>query len=886
MRRAIVLATLLASALGGEPAYEFWPGASYDARIPTIQQVLGYAPGERITTPADIVRYLEALAAAAPSRIKVFEYGRSWEGRKLVYAVAGSEANLKRLAEIRAGIKRLADPRKTPEGEAARIAAGLPAIVWLGYGVHGNEISSPDAALVVAYHLLAARNDKVADTIAAGALVLIAPLQNPDGRERFIHNFEQSRGPEPDPSPYAAERNEPWPGGRGNHYLFDLNRDWLALTQPEIRAQVKVLREWLPQVCADLHEMGTDSTYYFAPPAEPYNPHLTRTQRENLSLIGRNHAKWFDRYGFDYFTREVFDAFYPGYGDSWPAYYGAVAMTYEQASARGLAALRSDDTEMKFRDTVRRHFVASLSTAEAAALNREKLLKDFYRFRQTAVEEGKTEEVREYLLARGRDPAAADKLAGILVEHGVEVERATAPFKAGGRDYPAGTYRVRLAQPSKRLARVLLDPKVGMDEAFVKEQERRRRRKLPGEIYDVTAWSLPLLFNVECAGRPEVSGGSFEAAGSNRTPAGRITRSKAAVAYLAPWGMAAGRLLAAAHREGLTIHTTDRAFAVNGGKFPAGTLIFKVHDNAAGLGERLEKLAAATGAEIHATDTSWVDEGVNFGSRYVVRLKRPTIGIAWDTPVSPQAAGATRFVIERQFGYPVTAVRTAQLAGADLSRFHVLILPDGRASGYAQALGEAGTARLKSWVSNGGTLIGIQDGVAFLADRKVDLLAVQQEDAFRDSEPAKKPDKPEAEPRAPGKLIASEAEYAKAIQAEKELPDAVAGVIVRAKVDPDHWLGAGVPETVNALVGGRSIFTPIKLDKGVNVAIFEAPDRLLASGYLWEENRRQMAYKPLVIAQPLGRGIVIGFTADPNFRGHLDGLNVLFLNAVFRSVRR
>ena len=262
---------------------EFWPGANYDPHIPTFHQVLGYEPGERITSHAGIIRYLEALAAASP-RIKIFEYGQSWEGRQLVYAAISSETNMKKLAGIRSALQRFADPRQTSEGDARKLAATLPAAVWLSYGVHGDEISSPEAALLTAYHLLAARHDAMADTILANDVVLLDPIQNPDGRDRFVNYYEQTRGPEPDANPMASDHNQPWPSGRYNHYLFDLNRDWIALTQPEIREQVKALREWLPLVYVDLHEMSGDSTYFFSPEADPYNPNLTAAQREDLTL--------------------------------------------------------------------------------------------------------------------------------------------------------------------------------------------------------------------------------------------------------------------------------------------------------------------------------------------------------------------------------------------------------------------------------------------------------------------------------------------------------------------------------------------------------------------------------------------------------------------------
>ncbi|HXG66292.1 MAG TPA: M14 family metallopeptidase [Blastocatellia bacterium] len=899
---ALIIAAAFISPVAAQDKFEFWPGANYDPRIPTFKQVLGYDPGERITPHAGLMRYMEALAAAAPNQVKIFEYARSWEGRKLIYVAVGSEANIRQLDAIRAGMQKLADPRKTPEAEARSLIASLPAVVWLGYGVHGNEISSPDAALLTAYHLLAARNDPVVEEILAKTIILIDPTQNPDGRDRFVHNFEVAEGLEPDASPLAAEHNEPWPGGRTNHYYFDMNRDWFALTQPESRGRVRVLQEWYPLVFVDLHEMGSNSTYYFAPEAVPYNPHLAKDQRAALDLFGRNNAKWFDRFGFSYFTREVYDAFYPGYGASWPSYYGAVAMTYEQASVRGLVVRRSDQTTMHFRDSVRHHFVASVSTAETAARNRETLLANFYRYRQSAIEEGSRENIRAYILPRRGDASAVDKLAHILDQQGVEIKRAAASFRACGAEYPAGSYIISLAQPAKRLIRTLLDVHVPMEEEFIKEQERRRRKKLPDEIYDVTAWSVPLQYNVESVACAEDPRGNFEAVKPVLIPPGRLMGGEGTVAYLVPWGTAAsGRLLAAALREGLRIYSADKTITQQGRTYPRGTLIFRTKENPANLRQTLERLAAQTGADVHATDTGWVEEGVNFGSGNVVYMRRPRIALAWDTPTGAGSAGATRFVLERQFGYPVTVIRTRQLAGADLSGFDVLILPDAGFGGYASVFGTEGIRQLKDWVASGGVVIALGSGaVSFLADSRTGLLDTAQEMAARDGKPAAKPEaaKPDAakpaeaparteQPPAParpaGKILASEEDYLKAIQADTEPPDVVPGVLVKAQLDRDHWITAGLGDTVYALFQGRAIFSPVKLDKGVNAAVFAGPDELLASGHLWEENRKQLAYKPLVIVQNQGRGVVVGFTADPNFRAYMDGLNVLFLNAIFRG---
>ncbi len=875
-----LLAFLLVMPAYGQKPEDFWPGAAYDSKIPTLHQVLGYEPGEKVTSHAGLMKYMDALAAAAPARMKVFEYGASWEGRKLVYAAIGSEANIRKLAEIKSAIQRIADPRKTPESDARKLIASLPAVVWLSYGVHGNEISSPDAALLTAYHLLAARNDKIVDQVLANVVVLIDPTQNPDGRDRFVNYFEQARGLVPDPSPSAAEHNEPWPGGRVNHYLFDLNRDWIGLTQPEILSQVKTLREWLPLVYVDLHEMGGDSTYFFTPESDPYNPNLTPNLRQSLTLFGKNNARWFDKYGFDYFTREEYDAFYPGYGASWPLYYGALAMTYEQASVRGLALRRSDETLLTYRDTVRHHFVASVSTLETAAANRERLLIDFYHYRATAVDEGRKEAIKEYILPRGRDAAATDKLAGILMEHGVEVNRATAPFQAAGREFASGTYVVSMAQPSKRFIRTLLDPETKMDDKFVAAEETRRKLRQRTEIYDVTAWSLPLLFNVECIAGSTASTGSFEPAPAARIVPGEFDGSGASVAYLVPWGsQAAGRLLAAALRQDLKIDSSDKPFSQNGVDFPAGSLILKVAVNPPNLADRLARLARETGAAVYGTNSGWVDDGVNFGSRWVVPLKKVAIAIAWDTPAQSASAGATRFILERQYGYPVTPIRTAQLSGADLAKFQVLILPSG--GNYATVLGENGLERVKDWVSAGGTIIALGDAVAFLA--KAELMEIAQENALRDSEEKKSSEKEEKAARVPGTAIASDADFEKVTRAATELPDSVPGAIARIRIRPDYWLTAGVGPTVYTMVEGRTIYSPLKADKGINAAFYDAADKLVASGHLWAENQKQLAYKPVVVSGTSGRGVVIGFTQDPSFRAISDGMNLLFLNAVFRG---
>jgi hypothetical protein len=883
--------------------FEFYPGASYDPAIPTLKQVVGHAWGETITSPAQIERYLKALAQASP-RVRLVPYGETWEGRALYYLVVASEANMARLDEIKAGLRKLADPRTISQAEAESVIQSLPAVVWLAYGVHGNEISSPDAALLTAYHLLAARTDSLVDAVLKNSIVILDPIENPDGRDRFINYFQQTRGRWPDPDQQAAEHNEAWPSGRMNHYLFDMNRDWFAMTQPETRGRVKAYLEWFPQVFVDLHEMGSNQTYYFAPPASPLNPEMPAPQVEWLKKFGQNNAKWFDRMKFDYFTREVFDSFYPGYGEGWPMLHGSVGMTYEQASTRGLVVRRHDETIMQYRDTVQHHFISSLATAETAANNREALLRYFYEYHRSAIQEGEKSVVKEYLIAPGSDPHRATKLASILIAQGIEVKQAAAPFtNAKTQDYyggelqskqfPAGTYIVSLAQPEKRLASALLAKQTPMDEAFVKEQLRRYKKRLSDQFYDVTGWSLPLLYDVQCYTAEEASRGQFTTLKEPPASQGHVRGESATLAYLIPWGTnSAARVLAQLFQQGVRVFSTDKAFNLNGVKFPNGSLIIKVKENPQDLRQRLDKVAAEVGVDIYSTDTSWVEAGVNFGSEEVHYLKKPKVAMAYQSPTSPFSVGWTRYVLEQMYDYPVTIINAQQLPSIDLSQYNVLILPNAF-RGYDQTLGEGGARQIKEWVQNGGTLIAIGEAARWLTDEKVGLLATTRE--FKGGKPEKSqpapapssatgppppgPTQPAAEPAK--KEEPKPFNLEEAIQPEKELPGATPGALMRIALDTEHWLAFGYNGATNVMVESRNIFTPLKLDKGLNVGVYMPQEKVVLSGFTWEDAQKQIANKAFLMYQPQGRGHVVAFAEDPNYRAFCDGLNLLFLNAIF-----
>jgi hypothetical protein len=867
------------------PEAPFWPGAAYDPAIPTLRQVLGHEPGAEITPPDQVGQYLQALQKAAPTRSRLFEYARSWEGRPLWLMVVGSADRIARLDQVKADLKRLADPRGVSEADQARLVREAPVVVWLVHGVHGNEISSADAALLEAYHLLAAQGDADVDAVLRDALVLIDPMQNPDGRARFVFQNLQGRAAEPDATPYSAEHDEPWPGGRSNHYLFDMNRDWFAQTQPETRGRIQVARDYWPHVNVDLHEQGGENTYYFAPPADPLNPHITKSQVAAFDLFGRANGRRFDERGWPYFIREVYDSFYPGYGESWPIFQGSIGMTYEQASARSLAFARSDGTTLTYRDGVMHHFNAAIVTAITAARNRERLVRDFLEYRKSAVAEGEKGPVREYVLVPGHDPSRAAVLAKNLATQGIEVRRTTEATRVGTRDVPAGAYLVSHAQPSGRLIRNLLEPHIPQPDDFIKRQEERRARRQSDQIYDITAWSLPLLYDVEVVtsgavmtAKADVLPTTYDAA----PPARSVAQGK--VGYLVPWGSAAAALATEALAQGIRMHSVGGAFTLAGRSYPIGTAVIRNAGNAADLHTRISALATKHGAEVVPIDTTFVDSGISLGSNDSRFLKAPRVLLAWDAPTQSLSAGWTRYTLERRFGQRVTTVRVSSLARADLSDFDVLVLPSGN---YAGAINDVLLARLKDWVRGGGTLITLAEATRWATADNVGLLDTKpllkngNLDAPGDKlAPGMAKPGAAAKPGAPPQAPAAPFDYDAAIQPDRERPDAQPGAILRLVVDTEHWLSAGQDPESQAMIEGNRVFAPLKLNSGRNVARYAAKDRLIASGLIWPENQDLLVEKAFLMHQPSGQGHVIAFAEDANYRAFSEATMLLFMNAV------
>ncbi len=863
-----MIAPLLFAALLQVPgsAQELSPGTRYDPAIPTLEQVAGHDFREAITSPDDVIRYMEALHAAAPDRTCLVRYGTTWQGRPLVALVIGTAERISGLEAIKEDLRTLNDPRGLSAADAEALLARLPVVTMVMHGIHGNEITPSGAAMAEAYHLLAAQGDADVEIAFRESLMIIEPMENPDGRARYLAANQLGAARWPDPDPAAAERNEPWPGGRSNHYLFDLNRDLFIQSQLETQAKIELFLEFRPHIIADLHEMSGNSTYFFPPTAEPSNPWFTERQIQLMDVFGEATARAFDARGFAYFNRDTYDLFYPGYVDMWPTTHGALGMTYEQASPRGLVLRKSDGTLLSYGDGVTHHFTAAIQTFVTAARNRERILRDYLAFRQDGVR-GSDRGPAEYVLT-GHDPGATERLARLLVRNGVEVFHASGPVRLGTRTLEAASaYVVPLTQPASRMARMLLDHQVPMDETFLRRQIELRAARKDHEIYDVTAWSQSLLWDVEVLEAARPTGAKAEPVAAE-APARSTTLPPAKVAYLLPWGTNAAAAVTEALREGIRVRSAGGAFVLGARSYGVGTAIVRVAENGPDLPAKLGRIAAAAGAEVVAVDDSYVREGTSLGSGSARALREPRVLLVWDQPGSSLSAGWARYVLERRYGQRTTAVRTATLGRTVLSDYDVVVFPSGN---YGSAVGKSVVDRLQQWMSDGGTLVTMGASTRWAARESVGLLATVTERRGGRPEGSEAP-----EPDTPEQPI----EYLDAIEPLDEGPEPVPGAILKAILDTEHWLAAGTDGEMGVLVDNDLVLSPITLDNGHNVARFAEVDDLVMSGVVWDDARPQLAGKSFLIHQPVGRGRIVAFSEDPNYRAYTEGTMLLFMNAV------
>ncbi len=800
--------------------------AAASAQVPAPAEFLGYPLGERFTPHHRVVDYVRAVGEASPL-VDVQPYGETPEGRPLVVAVVSrGDAEAVRQSVL-----------------AAVRGEGVPTkpVVWLSYNVHGNEAVSTEAALETLY-TLATAGSGLDDVV-----VVLDPCLNPDGRERYVQGYRQRRGARPDPDPDAREHDEPWPGGRFNHYLFDLNRDWAWGTQPETRARLALYDRWRPAVHVDFHEQGVDSPYYFAPAAEPFHPRVTDYQRALQTQIGRANARVFDDRGWLYFTREVFDLLYPGYGDTWPTFNGAVGMTYEQGGSgrAGLAIVTAEGDTLTLARRIAAHVATGLETVATVARSADEVGRQF-----AAYFASRPEGARAYV-AQG-DPARLQALAELLDLQGIAYgwargERVRGVRYGGGLDAPTGPSGVEVqpgalvvstSQPKGRLAAVLFEPEPALADSVT---------------YDVTAWALPYVYGVEgVAAQAEVATGGAAPAGPSAPAEARP------YAYVAGWsGPGDAQLLARLLRDGVGVRRAPEPIEVGGRSYGRGALLITRAGNAR-LGDRFDavvrRAASETGRPLAALGSGFVESGPDLGSGRVAFVRQPRVAVLADEPVSPTALGEVWHWFDAVAEYPATLLTAGDVTAATLADVDVLVMPDGS---YRPWLTDARAEAVRQWVRAGGRLVAMERAVTALAGAEGWGVTVR--------DPAPADSSADARLRRYGE------------RQRQGVSDDLPGAVYRVALDGSHPLAYGYPD--HTYVIKRRTAAVEFLEDGWNVGVVRtgAP----TAGFAGAGAQARLADTLVFGVEDVGRGQVVYLVDSPLFRGFWADGQLLFANAVF-----
>ena len=819
-------------------------GGPYDPAVPTPAQILGWEVGTWHVRHDQLVRYAEAVAEASP-RVTMLRIGESHEQRPLLLLTVTSPDNQRRIETLR---------RQHLEAIAgANADQDRPVIVWMGYSVHGNEASGTNASLLFLYHLAASQNVEVRRWLDE-AVILIDPCLNPDGGARFAQWVNAHRGHRLVGDPYHLEHREGWPNGRTNHYWFDLNRDWLPLVHPESRARLSQYHRWKPNVLTDYHEMGTNATYFFQPGIPSRRNPLT--PEENVSLTGRiagYHAKALDAKGRRYYTEESFDDFYYGKGSTYPDVNGAVGILFEQSSSRGHLQDSSFGPK-RFVESIDNQLTTSLSTVRAAVDLRAELL-DYQRrfYAEAAPRQG----TRAWLIAEPQDPERIARLIDLLLMHDIQVYALQQPVEREGRRFGAGSaWVVPLDQPQHRLIRALFErPTSFADTAF----------------YDVSAWTLPLAYDVDhvaldAAGLGRASLGEPIAAAP--WPAGAL-KGRSTFAYAFGWSRlgaarAVVRLLEQGWRASFAVRPLIAETDAGTVDFGRGAIVVPVTEqdrDAAALVDALDRIAREERIEIFGLKTGLTERGIDVGSPSLAPLVEPKVALAVGPGASTYASGELWHLADRKLGMAVSLVPSRSLASLPLQRYTHLVLPDGFSPNWS---GEA-LEPLKRWLRQGGVIVAERRAVNWIA--REGLVAIELGDDEPDSSKPKKA--PPPEPRPYADLGPDRA---------KQL---IAGTIFEVELDRTHPLAFGFSrDRLATFRTGRLRIPPQSNPYGV---VARYTDQPLLAGYASAGNVERLAGSELAVVLPAGRGRVVLLTDPPDFRGFWYGTQRLWTNALLFS---
>jgi hypothetical protein len=789
---------------------------------------LGYELGSQFTRHHRVVDYYEYLAKSAPDRVVLKEYGKTNEGRTLLLAYVSSSDNIKNLENIRKA------HLESTEGKGVADKA----IVWLSYNVHGNESVSTEASMQTIYDLLTSKKQYLQNTV-----VIIDPCINPDGRDRYVNWYRQHKNSPHNVDPNSKEHREGWWSGRSNHYMFDLNRDWAWLTQVESQQRLPMYNQWMPHIHVDFHEQSLNSPYYFAPAAEPYHEVITDFQREFQETIGKNHALYFDKEGWFYFTKERFDLFYPSYGDTYPTYNGAIGMTYEQGGSgrAGLGVITATGDTLTLKDRIEHHRTTGLSTVEMGAKHANRLNEEFRKFYRS-----KNYKYKSYVLNGSEDKIKS--LTNLLDKHEIEYGLGSASTVKGFR-YQTGkngtislndkSLVISSNQKKGTLVKVLFEPDARLSDSLT---------------YDITAWSLPYAYGLDALASTAAI--STKKVGNSQKQ--RLTNGLAdgAYAYLSSWNsMADARFLTDLLKEGVRVRYANKPFRLEGRKYERGTLIITRADNAnkSGFMEILRKLSKKHSRSLDRVSTGFVDSGKDFGSRDVQLIPETNIGVLMGDPASTLRYGEVWHFMEQQLGYPFSALDADYINNINLEDYNILVLPDG--SGYGRLMGDGFLKKLKSWVSRGGKLIAMGRAVGSLegedgfgiSSKEVDAKTSKEEvQAFEDT------------PR-------------------ERMKSRITGAIFKARVDSTNPLAYGYGDTYFTLKLGADSYSYLKS----GTAVYLDKDSRPMSGFAGSEAQKKLGKSLIFGVENRGRGQVIYMVDNPLFRGFWENGKLFFANALF-----
>jgi zinc carboxypeptidase len=905
----------------------FAPWAEDGRHLIPASAILGHDIGVRSAFPAEIHELLRVWAEQSP-RAELVDYATSHEGRPLIYLVVTSPDNMARLDEIQADMQRIHDPRGLDAAEAETVIARLPAIAWMAYSIHGNETSGSDGALALAYHLM---NDDSARTreLLEDTVILIDPMQNPDGRHRFLTQNAEHRGWQPSVDEQSLLHGGYWPWGRTNHYGFDLNRDWILAVHPETRGRIDAANDWNPIFMVDGHEMTAQDSYLFSPSRQPVNAFFPESMEIWANRFAGDLAGAMDDYGWRYYTGEWNESWYPGYTNGWASANGAISFLYEQARIAEDGVYRPEGRVMTYRESVHHQFISSITNLESLAANRVEILRDFLADRREAIGDSDLS-APTYVVSAAGDQQRLMRLLDLLLLQDIETYRNDAPITLGratdqfGRnqrsvEIPSGSLIVPARQPRARLVRDLLDFDPHMSEAALVTE---RQDIVSGEgsgIYDTTAWNLTMLYGLPAYTVDGAVAGTRRASWQDLVaPDFTPPRIEGAVAWIIAGDddrtpAMAARLM----QQDIPVRLAQQAFDLDGVSYPRGSLVINRADvtdaRRGGTVSLMTEIAMGLGVEVHTVRTGLSPgDGADLGGGEFTLLERPRVAMLSRGLTSVYDFGAIWHHMDTRLGLPSTHLDESAFFN-DLRRYNVLIVPDRYVPGVADVVGD-----LKDWVSAGGTLILVgdsatefmgEDGLGDVTTLSEVLesgeLAAYDVAVQRAWRAAQVPDampstwRRTAAPDADGPWDLESFESSDVLTRRDtwEAQFMPQGAFLAARTDQDHWLTLGVSESLPVLFANAPLLmttgqAPVRMGVYVD-GDSDSPTRvgwatlppghdlmLRMSGLLWPEAAARIADAAWVTRDRIGNGQVIRFATEPVFRGTTMGTARVLTNAI------